>query len=342
MFPHSSPASLSDAVLPMASSPWRLSVAPMMDWTDRHCRYFHRLLSRHALLYTEMVTTGALIHGDVARHLRFNAEEQPVALQLGGSEPADLAHCAKLGEQWGYEEINLNCGCPSERVQRGAFGACLMAEPQLVADCVKAMVDVVSVPVTVKHRIGIDKTESYEFVRDFVGTVSEAGCKVFTVHARNAWLKGLSPKENREVPPLRYELVYRLKREFPGLTIAVNGGITTGEQVGGQLDQLDGVMIGREAYHNPWWLASWDAEFFGAAASESTRESVEEQMVDYMAREAAAHGTPWSSIARHMLGLRHGLPGARRWRQVWSDHKLKGLHPRDVMALAHDGVQQAA
>ena len=314
----------------------------MMDWTDRHCRYFHRLLSRHALLYTEMVTTGALIHGDVARHLRFNAEEQPVALQLGGSEPADLAHCAKLGEQWGYEEINLNCGCPSERVQRGAFGACLMAEPQLVADCVKAMVDVVSVPVTVKHRIGIDKTESYEFVRDFVGTVSEAGCKVFTVHARNAWLKGLSPKENREVPPLRYELVYRLKREFPGLTIAVNGGITTGEQVGGQLDQLDGVMIGREAYHNPWWLASWDAEFFGTAASESTRESVEEQMVDYMAREAAAHGTPWSSIARHMLGLRHGLPGARRWRQVWSDHKLKGLHPRDVMALAHDGVQQAA
>ena len=342
MFPRSSPASLADAVLPMASSPWRLSVAPMMDWTDRHCRYFHRLLSRHALLYTEMVTTGALIHGDVARHLRFNAEEQPVALQLGGSEPADLAHCAKLGEQWGYEEINLNCGCPSERVQRGAFGACLMAEPQLVADCVKAMVDVVSVPVTVKHRIGIDKTESYEFVRDFVGTVSEAGCKVFTVHARNAWLKGLSPKENREVPPLRYELVYRLKREFPGLTIAVNGGITTGEQVGGQLDQLDGVMIGREAYHNPWWLASWDAEFFGTAASESTRESVEEQMVDYMAREAAAHGTPWSSIARHMLGLRHGLPGARRWRQVWSDHKLKGLHPRDVMVLAHDGVQQAA
>ncbi|HEY3049016.1 MAG TPA: tRNA dihydrouridine(20/20a) synthase DusA [Polaromonas sp.] len=326
----------------MASSPWRLSVAPMMDWTDRHCRYFHRLLSRHALLYTEMVTTGALIHGDVARHLRFNAEEQPVALQLGGSEPADLAHCAKLGEQWGYEEINLNCGCPSERVQRGAFGACLMAEPQLVADCVKAMVDVVSVPVTIKHRIGIDKTESYEFVRDFVGTVSEAGCKVFTVHARNAWLKGLSPKENREVPPLRYELVYRLKREFPNLTIAVNGGITTGEQVAGQLDQLDGVMIGREAYHNPWWLASWDAEFFSAAPSDSTRESVEEQMVDYMAREAAAHGTPWSSIARHMLGLRHGLPGARRWRQVWSDHRLKTLHPRDVMALAHDGVQQAA
>ncbi|MDO8718745.1 MAG: tRNA dihydrouridine(20/20a) synthase DusA, partial [Polaromonas sp.] len=244
---------LNNSQLNQTFSPWRLSVAPMMDWTDRHCRYFHRLLSRHALLYTEMVTTGALIHGDVARHLRFNAEEHPVALQLGGSEAADLAHCARLGEQWGYQEINLNCGCPSERVQRGAFGACLMNEPQLVADCVKAMVDVVSVPVTVKHRIGIDKRESYEFVRDFVGTVSEAGCLTFVVHARNAWLKGLSPKENREVPPLRYELVHRLKQDFPELTICINGGITTGEEVTTQLAQLDGVMVGREAYHNPWW-----------------------------------------------------------------------------------------
>lgn len=314
----------------------------MMDWTDRHCRYFHRLLSRHALLYTEMVTTGALVHGDVPRHLRFNAEEHPVALQLGGSEPADLAHCARLGQQWGYGEINLNCGCPSERVQRGAFGACLMAEPQLVADCVKAMVDVVDVPVTVKHRIGIDKTENYEFVRDFVGTVADAGCKVFIVHARNAWLQGLSPKENREVPPLRYALVHRLKAEFPHLTIAINGGITTGEQVAQQLQVLDGVMIGREAYHNPWWLAQWDGAFFGAAEAGLTREQVELQMCDYMAREAAAHGTPWSSIARHMLGLRHGLPGARRWRQVWSDHKLKGLPPHEVMALAHGAVREAA
>ena len=313
----------------------------MMDWTDRHCRYFHRLLSRHALLYTEMVTTGALVHGDVARHLRFNTEEHPVALQLGGSEPADLAHCAQLGEQWGYDEINLNCGCPSERVQRGAFGACLMAEPELVADCVKAMLDVVKVPVTVKHRIGIDRTESYEFVRDFVGTVSEAGCNTFIVHARNAWLQGLSPKENREVPPLRYALVYRLKREFPHLTIAINGGITTGEQVKAQLQELDGVMVGREAYHNPWWLASWDEAFFGAGAVEQTRESVESQMVDYMASQAADYGTPWPSIARHMLGLRHGLPGARRWRQVWSDHQLKSLHPRQVMALAHAPVLNA-
>ncbi len=203
----------------------RLSVAPMLDWTDRGCRYFHRLLSRHALLYTEMVNTGAILHGDAARHLRFDDFEHPVALQLGGSEPADLAASARLGEQWGYDEINLNCGCPSERVQRGAFGACLMAEPTLVADGVNAMLDVVSVPVTVKHRIGIDRVESYDFVRDFVGTVADAGCRHFIVHARNAWLKGLSPKQNREIPPLRYELVHRLKHDFPQLFIAINGGI---------------------------------------------------------------------------------------------------------------------
>ena len=315
-----------------------MSVAPMMDWTDRHCRYFHRLLSAKALLYTEMVTTGALIHGDVPRHLRFNPEEHPLALQLGGSEPADLAKAAMLGEQWGYDEINLNCGCPSERVQRGAFGACLMAEPALVADCVKAMREVVDVPVTVKHRIGIDKFDSYDFVRDFVGEVSEAGCNTFIVHARSAWLKGLSPKENREVPPLRYELVRLLKQDFPHLSIAINGGITASAQVAEQLQQLDGVMVGREAYHNPWWLASWDAEFFGAAPSSLSREQVEAQMCDYMVREFAAYGTPWSAIARHMLGLRHGLPGSRRWRQVWSDHRLKGLQPHEVMALAHQGV----
>ena len=311
-----------------------MSVAPMMDWTDRHCRYLHRLLSRHALLYTEMVTTGALIHGDVERHLRFHAEEHPVALQLGGSEPADLAHCARLGEQWGYDEINLNCGCPSERVQRGAFGACLMNEPQLVADCVKAMVDVVQVPVTVKHRIGIDKDESYAFVRDFIGTVADAGCKVFIVHARNAWLKGLSPKENREIPPLRYAVVRQLKQDFPHLTIAINGGLNTDALVQEELQHLDGVMVGREAYHNPWWLARWDALYYGAPETTLTREAVEAAMVEYMVREAAEHGTHWYSIARHMLGLRHGLPGARRWRQVWSDHRLKDRPPHEVMALA--------
>jgi tRNA-dihydrouridine synthase A len=323
-------------------NPWRLSVAPMMDWTDRHCRHFHRLLSRHTRLYTEMVTTGALLHGDVPRHLDFGPEEHLVALQLGGSEPEDLAACAKLGERWGYDEINLNCGCPSERVQRGAFGACLMAEPDLVADGVKAMRDAVGIPVTVKHRIGIDRTENYGFVRDFIGTVAAAGCEVFIVHARNAWLKGLSPKENRELPPLRYEIVHRLKREFPQLTLVVNGGITTDAQVTEQLQQLDGVMVGREAYHNPWWLASWDEAYYGAAPSALTREAVEAQMVDYMLRAAAEDGTPWYAIARHMLGLRHGLPGARRWRQVWSDHKLKPLDPREVMALAHGREQRAA
>ncbi|WCM95341.1 tRNA dihydrouridine(20/20a) synthase DusA [Acidovorax sp. NCPPB 2350] len=307
----------------------------MMDWTDRHCRYFHRLLSRHALLYTEMVTTGALVYGDVERHLRFHAEEHPVALQLGGSDPADLARSARLGEQWGYDEINLNCGCPSERVQRGAFGACLMNEPQLVADCIKAMVDTVSVPVTVKHRIGIGKNEDYGFVRDFVGTVADAGCRVFIVHARNAWLEGLSPKENREIPPLRYDVVHRLKAELPALTIAINGGFASDALVRQALEGgLDGAMIGREAYHNPWWLARWDALYYGEPDNGLTRELAEEAMVDYMAREAARCGTPWYAIARHMLGLRNGLPGARRWRQVWSDHRLKHLPAHEVMAIA--------
>jgi tRNA-dihydrouridine synthase A len=318
-----------------APNGWRMSVAPMMDWTDRHCRYFHRLLTRRTRLYTEMVTTGALLHGNVPRHLAFDETEHPVALQLGGSEASELAQCAKLGAQWGYDEINLNCGCPSERVQRGAFGACLMAEPRLVADCVKAMVDAVDVPVTVKHRIGVDKVESYDFVRDFVGTVAESGCTVFLVHARNAWLKGLSPKENREVPPLRYDLVHRLKRDFPRLTIAINGGITTDDVVQQQLRDVDGVMIGREAYHHPWWLARWDAQYYGDAASGLQREEVEARMVAYMEREQAREGTPWHTIARHMMGLYNGLPGARRWRQVWSDHALKGRPPREVMALAH-------
>ncbi|MFZ2739732.1 MAG: tRNA dihydrouridine(20/20a) synthase DusA [Burkholderiaceae bacterium] len=331
-----------ESVSPSFAPNWRMSVAPMMDWTDRHCRYFHRLMTRHALLYTEMVTSGALLHGDVARHLDFNVEEHPVALQLGGSEPADLARCAELGQQWGYDEINLNCGCPSERVQRGAFGACLMAEAALVADCVKAMVDVVDLPVTVKHRIGIDKTESYEFVRDFVGTVSQAGCQTFIVHARNAWLKGLSPKENREIPPLRYALVHRLKRDFPELTLVINGGLSTQAQIKEQLAEIDGVMVGREAYHNPWTLADWDEAYFGAPACTLTREQVEERMVAYMDREAAQHGTPWTTIARHMLGLRHGLPGARRWRQVWSDHRLKTQPAHGVWKLANHRSDIAA
>ncbi|MEO8250127.1 MAG: tRNA dihydrouridine(20/20a) synthase DusA [Burkholderiales bacterium] len=318
-------------------SPWRLCVAPMMDWSDRHCRYLHRLLTRHTRLYTEMVTTGALIHGDVARHLRFNHEEHPVALQLGGSDPADLAQCARLGQKWGYDEINLNCGCPSPRVQRGAFGACLMAEPKLVADCVKAMRDAASIPVTVKHRVGIDRTESYGFVRDFVGTVAAAGCEVFIVHARNAWLDGISPKENRDLPPLRYELVHRLKADFPALTIVVNGGIDSTDAMQAQLQDADGVMLGRAAYHDPWRLTDWDATFFEANnpyGTSANREKIEELMIEYMLREASEHGTPWPQVARHMLGLRNGLPGARRWRQVLSDHKNKALDPRTVFAMA--------
>ena len=319
----------------------RVSVAPMLDWSDRHCRYFHRLLTRRAQLFTEMVTTGALLHGDAARHLRFNAEEHPVVLQLGGSEPSELAACAKLGQDWGYDEINLNCGCPSERVQRGAFGACLMNEPALVADGVKAMRDVLDVPVSVKHRIGVDRVESYGFVRDFVGTLADAGCGVFIVHARNAWLQGLSPKENREIPPLRYGLVHQLKQDFPALHISLNGGITHTAQVAEQLQHVDGVMLGRKAYHRPWWLAEWDAAFFGDVPTALTRDDVEAQMVAYMEREAAAHGTSWYAIARHMLGLRHGLPGARKWRQVWSDHRLKGLGPREVWQRAQQAMRQA-
>ena len=321
-------------------NPWRLCVAPMMDWTDRHCRVFHRHITRRARLYTEMVTTGALLHGDVPRHLGFDPFEHPVALQLGGSEPADLAACARLAVKWGYDEVNLNCGCPSERVQRGSFGACLMAEPALVRDGVAAMRDAVAsaLPVTVKHRIGIDRDESYDFVRDFVGTVAEAGCGVFIVHARNAWLKGLSPKENREVPPLRYEFVYRLKRDFPALTIVLNGGVTSNEQIADHLQHVDGVMLGREAYHHPWLMAEWDRRFLGdAVAASPTCEGVEAAMVEYMTA-LVARGITWPHAARHMMGLVHGLPGARRWRQVWSDHQRKDVAPALVMQQARQAM----
>jgi tRNA-dihydrouridine synthase A len=339
---------------PAQFNPWpysrRLSVAPMMDWTDRHCRYFHRLLSKNTLLYTEMINAGAIVHGDVPRHLRFNAEEHPIALQLGGSEPDKMAQATKIAEAWGYDEVNINCGCPSERVQKGAFGACLMAEPDLVADCVKAMQDAVTdpakMPITIKHRIGINKTEdspeSYAFVRDFVGKVADAGCQTFIVHARNAWLKGLSPKENRDIPPLRYGIVHQLKADFPHLNIVINGGLTTNAQMAEQLQALDGVMVGREAYHNPWLMASWDEAFFSTAPSTASRESIEAQMVTYMAREKAAHGTHWATIARHMLGLRHGLAGSRRWRQVWSDHTLRDVAPAEVMKLAHQSTYESA
>jgi len=293
----------------------------MMDWTDRHCRLFHRQITRHSWLYTEMVTTGALLHGDVARHLDYSDEEHPVALQLGGSDPADLAASAKLGQQWGYDEINLNCGCPSERVQKGAFGACLMAEPQLVADCVKAMRDVVDIDVTVKHRIGIDAIDSYDFVRDFVGTVAQAGCTTFIVHARNAILQGLSPKENREVPPLRYERAYQLKRDFPALEIIINGGIKTLPEIDQHLAHVDGVMLGREAYHNPFLMAAFDARYYQDPATAKTRGQVIEAMLPYIRAQLAAGGPRLNSITRHMLGLMTGLPGARAFRRQLSDSK---------------------
>ena len=308
-----------------------------MDWTDRHCRKFHREITRHTWLYTEMVTTGALVYGDVERHLRFNEEEHPVALQLGGSDPKDLAISAKLGQQWGYDEINLNCGCPSERVQKGAFGACLMAEPQLVADCVKAMRDVVTIDVTVKHRIGIDDSESYDFVRDFVGTVADAGCSTFIVHARNAILKGLSPKENREVPPLKYDYAYRLKRDFPQFEFIINGGIKTLDEIDLHLQHLDGVMLGREAYHNPYVMAQFDQRYYGDTAEVKTREQVLEAMIPYISAQLAKEGgrLKLNSITRHMLGLMQNLPGARSFRQTLSDSKkLASGDPRLLLEAA--------
>jgi len=336
---------ISDAVAPAVTKtaqrglpPRTLSVAPMMDWTDRHCRVFHRQITRHTWLYTEMVTTGALVYGDVERHLRFNEEEHPVALQLGGSDPADLAKSARLGQQWGYDEINLNCGCPSERVQKGAFGACLMAEPALVADCVKAMRDAVDIDVTVKHRIGIDRNEDYAFVRDFVGTIADAGCTTFIVHARNAILKGLSPKENREIPPLKYEVAYQLKREFPNLEIIINGGIKTDDEIALHLQHVDGVMLGREAYHNPYAMATYDARFYADAAPVKTREEVLAAMIPYIDAQLTLHasrGLKLNSITRHMLGLMAGLPGARAFRQTMSDpKKLAGADPRLLLEAA--------
>jgi tRNA-dihydrouridine synthase A len=314
---------------------WRFCVAPMMDWTDRHCRYFLRLISRRARLYTEMITAPALAHGDVPRHLDFDPAEHPLALQLGGSDPAELAHAARLGERWGYDEINLNCGCPSERVQTGSFGACLMAEPALVADCVRAMRDAVALPVTVKHRIGLDQGEDYAFVRDFVGTVAEAGCAVFIVHARNAVLKGLSPKENREVPPLRYEVVRRLKRDFPSLAFVLNGGLVDWASIEGGIRGLDGVMVGRAAYHDPYLIASADWKLFGDERPVRSRAEVLRALMPYVEAQRRA-GTPLRAIARHVLGLYHGQTGGRRFRQILSDSaKLKHAGPELLLeALA--------
>ena len=291
----------------------------MLDWTDKHCRYFHRLLTKQAVLYTEMVTTGAILHGDRDRHLRFNDAEHPLALQLGGSEPKDMAECARIAEDYGYDEVNINVGCPSERVQKGAFGACLMAEPHLIADCVSAMRAAVKIPVTVKNRIGIDDQEDYSALYGFVQTVAAAGCETFIIHARKAWLKGLSPKENREIPPLRYELVYELKQALPQLEIIINGGITTLAQCQEHLQHVDGVMVGREAYHNPWILAEVDALLYGGDEPiPEDRKAILEAFLPYVQSQLEA-GIPLKHMTRHILGLFQGMAGARQWRRLLSE-----------------------
>jgi tRNA-dihydrouridine synthase A len=291
----------------------------MLDWTDRYCRYFLRRISRHVLLYTEMVTTGALLHRDPGRFLDFHPDEHPLALQLGGSDPGELAACTALAAEWHYDEVNLNVGCPSDRVQSGRFGACLMAEPELVADCVAAMSKATRLPVTIKHRIGIDDMDGYEQLTRFVAAVSGAGCSTFIVHARKAWLQGLSPKQNREIPPLQYEVVHRLKRDFPQLEFVINGGFRTLAQVEHQLDHVDGVMIGREAYQNPWVLADADRRLFGEPEAAKTRRQIVEEMLPFIDRQLAL-GTPLHRITRHMLGLFQGQPGARAWRRYLSEH----------------------
>jgi len=317
-----------------------ISVAPMMDWTDRHCRYFHRLIAPSILLYTEMITTQALKFGDQQRFLRYSDAEHPVALQLGGSDPADLALSAKMGADVGFDEINLNCGCPSDRVQSGSFGACLMKEPELVRDCIAAMREVVDIPVTVKCRIGIDDSEDYTFLEDFIGTVADGGCKTFIIHARKAWLKGLSPKENREIPPLQFDIVERIKDAFPNLTFPVNGGIKTLEDARQKYDLFDGVMIGREAYQNPWFLRTLEEEFFGTE-NLLTREQVVEAMIPYIIDQRIRYDTPMKSITRHMTGLFQGMPGARNWRQILSTQvHLDGATP-DLLINAIPNTTQA-
>ncbi len=316
----------------------RFSVAPMMDWTDRHCRYFHRLLSEHALLYTEMVTSGALVHGDKDRFLKHNAFEYPLALQLGGHDAKDLAWCAVLAEKYGYQEVNLNVGCPSDRVQNGRIGACLMAEPQTVADAVRAMQDKVSIPVTVKHRIGIDGRESWQELVDFVGTVADAGCDTFIVHARIAILEGLSPKENRDIPPLKPDWVYQLKQQFPHLNISINGGIKSFEEIAGHLSHVDGVMLGREAYQNPYLIAEVDQRVYGDQKPIISRLEVIERMVPYIEAELVS-GAWLSHITRHMLGLYQGIPGGRRFRRHISENAHKAGAGIEVLMDAAQMVE---
>lgn len=312
-----------------------------MDWSDRHCRFFWRLLSRRVRLYTEMVTTGALIHGDRARFLQFSPQEQPLALQIGGSEPGDLARCARWAEDWGYREINLNCGCPSDRVQSGQFGACLMAEPQRVAAGVRAMRDACSLPVTVKHRLGIDHMESYPQLLDFIAPSAEAGCDTFIVHARKAWLQGLSPKENREIPPLNHDWVYRLKRDLPALTIVLNGGIGSLDECREHLQHVDGVMLGRAAYQNPWLLADVDQTLFGEVGPVTSRDQVIDLLLPYLEQQLT-RGIPLKHITRHLLGLYQGQAGARQFRRHISEHAHRPGAGTEVLIAAREFTRRAA
>ncbi len=317
----------------------KLAVAPMLDWTDRHCRYFHRLLSRHTQLYTEMVTTGALLHGDRDRFLHYDAFEHPLALQLGGSDPEALAECARMAEDRGYDEINLNVGCPSDRVQNGRFGACLMADPHLVGECVATMARAVSIPVTVKHRIGIDDQDSYELLQRFVAIVAGAGCETFIVHARKAILQGLSPKQNREIPPLKYERVYQLKMDFPELEFILNGGVKDFTEANHHLAHVDGVMIGREAYQNPYLLARADREIYGDTGAVPARSEIMEGLYDYTERQLA-EGAQLGWIARHILCLYQGMPGARRFRRHISENAFRPGAGVEVLKQAAAMVQE--
>ena len=319
----------------------RLSVAPMLDWTDRHYRYMARQISRHAWLYTEMIHAGAIIHGQAERFLGKDESENPVALQLGGSNPADLAKAAAIAAGWGYDEINLNCGCPSPRVQKGAFGACLMNEVDLVADCLNAMQEAApDCAVTVKHRIGIDRQTEYQTVCDFVGTLADkTACRTYIVHARNAWLEGLSPKENRDVPPLKYNYVYRLKQDSPQLEIIINGGIKTNAEIAEHLQHVDGVMIGREAYHNPMLMQSWDRLFYGEGLPETDFDTLIPALYRYMQRSLAADpGLTIRHMLRHYLGLLHGRNNARVWRQMLSDATLLQSNRPELILEAWEKV----
>ncbi len=324
---------MSEIRIPQAPLERRFSVAPMMEWTDRHFRYFCRLLSRRAVLYTEMVTTGALLYGDAQRFLRYSAQEHPLALQLGGSNPDELAKCAELAEQWGYAEINLNVGCPSDRVQNNMIGACLMAHPSLVARCVQHMRSATGLPVTVKHRIGIDDQDSYPLLKGFVENVAETGCETFIVHARKAILQGLSPKENRSIPPLVYDRVYALKQDFPSLEIIINGGINSIQACQAHLEQVDGVMLGREVYQNPWILHSVDQQIYGQPEVTRTRHDIVEQYLPYIEQELET-GTSLGYITRHILGIFHGQPGGKRFRRYLSDNAHKPGADADVVREA--------